>query len=147
MADQNQVTKALQESPLPGLIQNLGIAIAQAQYQMDLTAAKIAKLLGSEKVEIGETEYSLLELGFTPTFYQLTEATVEAKMTLSCAESKAFSIGMSAGVNLGYFAASVDASYSAKYSFEATGSSAITARFVSVPPPTIFLDRLSAKKE
>lgn len=145
----NEVIKSLEQSPLSTMVKNLGTAIAEAQFRMDQTAVQIAKLMSSKDppVEIGGNEFSLLELGFTPTFYQLTEASIEAKIAFSSAETKEFSIGVQAGVNVGFFAASVNASYSQKYSFEASGSSSITARLVSVPPPTVFSERLRSALE
>ena len=79
---------------------------------MDKTAIKIAKLLVDKDppIELGGHEYSLLELGFAPTFYQITEASIEAKVAFSSAESSEFSIGADIGVNVGYFAASESAS-------------------------------------
>lgn len=145
----NKVIKSLEQAPLGRMVSDLGTGIAEAQFRMDQTAIRIAMLLMSRDppVEIGGTEYSLLELGFAPTFYQVTEANIEAKVAFSSAESSEFSIGAEVGVNIGFFAASVNASYSRKYSFEASGSSSISARFVSVPPPAIFSERLRGAAE
>jgi hypothetical protein len=126
------------------MVKELGIAIAEAQYQMDQTAIRIARLLGEGEIDIAGQKYNLLALGFTPTFYQLTEATVEAKVSLTVTRSE--EIGAAASVTGGYafFAASVSASYSQKYSYTATGSSSITAKFVSVPPPALLTDIIRA---
>jgi hypothetical protein len=145
----NKVEKALTEAALPKMLESLGSAMADAQYRLDMTAIGIARLMSQKGdseggIDIGGESYSLLELGFAPTFYQLTEANIEIKVSLSAAESQEFSIGAKVGVNLGYFAASVSASYSAKFSFESSASSSINARFVSVPAPTIFNQRLRA---
>jgi hypothetical protein len=136
------------DTPLPTLVERLGLAIANAQYALDRNAADIARLLADKKTGLqlpGETEpRSLLELGFAPTFYHLTEATIEAKVAFSIGRSSEASVGVSAGVNVFFFAASVNASYSQKYSFDASASSAISAKFVSVPPPAAFQDLLRA---
>jgi hypothetical protein len=136
----------LQEAPLPALIERLGLAIANAQYALDRNAIAIARLLASTdsgfQVPGEDRTRSLLELGFSPTFYHLTEATIEAKVAFSIGKSSAFSISAKAGVNVGFFAASVNASYSQKYSYDASASSAISARFVSVPPPAAFQELL-----
>jgi hypothetical protein len=126
------------------MVKELGVAIAEAQYQMDQTSIRIARLLGEGEIDIGGTTHNLMELGFTPTFYQLTEATVEAKVSLTVTRSEEF--GGSASLTGGYafFAASVSASYSQKYSYTATGSSSITAKFVSVPPPALLTDTIRA---
>lgn len=138
----------LLETPLPQLVERLGLAIANAQHALDVNAIAIARQLAD--VESGiqlpgdDHPRSLLELGFSPTFYHVTEATIEAKVAFSFSQSSAFSVGAQAGVNVGFFAASVNASYSQKYSFEATASSVINAKFVSVPPPAVFQDLLRA---
>jgi hypothetical protein len=145
----NRAMSELQQAPLPQLVEKLGVSIAQAQFALDRNAAAIAQVLANKEEGIdlndGEGKRSLLELGFAPTFYQITEATIEARVAFSASESQAFSIGASIGVNVLYFAASVNASYSAKYAFEASGSSAVTAKFVSVPPPTVFHEILRSR--
>lgn len=133
-----------EQMPVTDMVKELGVAIAEAQFQMDQTALRIAVLLGESEVDIAGEKHNLLALGFTPTFYQLTEATVEAKVSLTVTRSE--EIGAEAGVTAGYafFAASVSASYSQKYSYTATGSSSITAKFVSVPPPSMLGDVIRA---
>ncbi|MBL9102645.1 MAG: hypothetical protein JNL82_16990 [Myxococcales bacterium] len=147
MADNNPVGMML-ETPLPALIEMLGLSIANAQYALDRNAIAIAKLLAAADTGVrmpGEDRTrSMLEMGFAPTFYHLTEATIEARVAFSISESSEFKVGASAGMSVGFFAASVNASYSQKYSFEATASSAIRAKFVSVPPPPVFQELLRA---
>jgi hypothetical protein len=142
----SSVNTELQQAPLPEMVQRLGLAIAQAQLALDRNSAEIAQILANEENGIdlndGAGTRSLLELGFAPTFYHITEATVEARVAFTASESQQFSVGASLGVNVGFFAASVNASYSAKYAFEASGSSSISARFVSIPPPGVFNELL-----
>jgi len=139
------VTSMLQNAPLGTIVERLGTAIADAQFALDRKAIEIATMLGDAEnhgVTIGSNTFSLLELGFAPTFYHVSEATVEARMAFSTSMTQEFKLGVSVGASIGVVSVQVDASYSAKYSFEASGSSAITAKFVSVPPPAIFFDRL-----
>jgi hypothetical protein len=140
----SRVITELQQSPLPEMVQRLGTAIGQAQLALDRNSVEIARLLADDEngVDLGGGTRSLLELGFAPTFYHITEATIEARVAFTQSESEAFSVGGSIGVNVGFFAASVNASYSNRYSFEATGSSSIRARFVSIPPPALFNELL-----
>jgi len=143
----NKAVQNLLQSPLPQMLEQLGTAVANAQFAMDQNAIRIARLLTDQDqgLELSEgRKLSLLELGFTPTFYQLTEATIEARVAFSASESHEVSVGAQIGASIGFFTASVNASYTAKYSFDASGSSAITARFVSVPPPALFHERLRA---
>jgi len=130
------------------MVEQLGLAIASAQRALDLNAAEIAQMLADPEqgIALGEDgrNMSLLELGFEPTFYHITEATIDAKVAFSASESTGFSVGAKVGVNVGFFAASVNASYSAKYSFDVNGSSAISAKLVSIPAPSILNERLRA---
>ena len=85
---------------------------------------------------------SLLELGFAPSFLHISEATVKVRVAFSQTESTSHEVGGSVTATYGIFSATVNASYSAKYSFETQGSSEITTRIVSVPPPLVLSERL-----
>lgn len=126
------------------MVKELGVAIAEAQYHMDQAAIRIATLLGEGEIDIDGKKHNLLELGFMPTFYQLTEATVETKVSLTVTRSEEFGGEVKLTGGYAFFAASVSASYSQKYSYTATGSSSITAKFVSVPPPALLTDVIRA---
>lgn len=124
------------QAALPQLLHSLGTAIAEAQYEMDLKSVEIAERLDELKVDLGGSgERSLLSLGFTPTFYHLSTATIEARVAFSTTESTEIGASASIGGSFKLFAASVNASYSNKYSFTAEGSSTLVANFVSVPAP------------
>ena len=133
-----KVTRALVSAPLPTMIERLGIAIAEAQAALDKNSVAVAQKMAASEVDIMGETHNLLSLGFMPSFYAFTEATVEAKMAFSVTETQSFSVGASASVQVGVFAASVDASYSRKFSVSAEGSSSIAARIVALPPPEIF---------
>ena len=150
MAETVQITRSLLSAPLPQIVERLGISIAQAQAALDANSVKIAKEMVETKVKIGDEEFSLLALGFVPTFYAFTEATVEAKLSFSMAETTELGVKVSASVAGGagfiMVAASVDVSYSRKFSVSSEGSSSLAARIVSLPPPdqlTEILRRLS----
>lgn len=148
MPDATSIPRTLLEAPLPELIQRLGLAVAQAQTALDRNSIDVAMALAATKVTIGEQEHSLLTLGFTPTFYAFTEATVEAKVTFSVQESEEFHIGGELKVSyLGIVSATINASYTRKYSFTAEGASSIAARLVSLPPPAGFLERLNTLRD
>jgi hypothetical protein len=138
------------QAPLPQMVEQLGRAIAEAQYSMDRSSVAIARMMGSTEEGHGvvlageEAPRSLLELGFSPTFYQITDAKVEAKVSLTVGRSTETSVGASVGAQYGIFSASVDASYSSKYSYDLTASSSVTAHFVAIPPPAA-LTRLIAR--
>ena len=137
-----KVTRSLSSAPLPQIIEKLGVAIAEAQLALDKNSVEIAKEMGASTVELGGQEFNLLTLGFQPSFYAFTEATVEAKLSFSVAETTdtSVAVGVSGGANVGVamFSASVDVSYARKFSVSAEGSSSIAARLVALPPPDIF---------
>ncbi len=151
MSTNSKVTKALVSAPLPTIIEKLGVAIAEAQYALDSNSVEIAKKMSETEVELGDEKYNLLTLGFMPSFYAFTEATVEAKLSFTMSESTEMSVavGMEAEVNYGVFmaAASIDVSYSRKFSVSAEGASSIAARLVSLPPPEIFSQLLKREYE
>jgi len=141
-----KVVKSLVNAPLPQLVERLGISIAEAQYTLDKNSVELAKEMAAAEVEVGDDTYNLLSLGFVPSFYAFTEATVEAKLSFSVAETTevGVSVGVTGGANwgVGMFAASVDVSYARKFSVSAEGSSTLAARLVSLPPPEVFTDVL-----
>ena len=148
MAGTTSITRSLLSAPLPDIVQRLGVAIAQAQWALDRNSIELSKELAENSpLEVGGKSYNLLSLGFSPTFYAFTEATVEAKLSFSMSESSETSL--TAGVQIGggtpfvMVAASVDVGYARKFSVSATGVSSIAARLVSLPPPDIFMQLLN----
>lgn len=143
MSAGTQTTRALVTAPLPQIVERLGMAIAEGQFALDRNAVEMAKVMGETEVEIGGETYNLLALGFTPSFYAYTEATVEARLSFTVSESTDTSVGASVtgGVNAGVYmaAATVSVSYARKYAMEASGMSSIAARLVSLPPPEQFM--------
>lgn len=129
------VVNALVSSPLPLIIEKLGLAVAKAQSALDKNSIAVAQEMATTIVSINNEDYNLISLGFAPTFYQFTEATVEAKLEFSVAESEDFAIGAEVGVQAGIVAVSVSASYARKFEMSAEGSSSIAARLVSLPAP------------
>lgn len=151
-----QVTKA----PLPEMIERLGLSVAEAQAALDENAIHTAVEMAQARISIGGKSFNLLSLGFAPSFYAFTEATVEARLSFSMEQEQSFGIGISIGgkkdgdgasgsappptvegpkgTKFSISAVNIDANYSQRYNMEASGSSSIGARLVSVPPPAIF---------
>lgn len=148
----NDAFETITQAPLPEVVEQLGVAIAEAQHAMDRSSVEIARLMSSTEDGHGVTlpgedePRSLLELGFSPTFYQITDATVEAKVSLTIGQSTEWSVGLSVGGIYKMFTASVDASYSSKYSYDVTASSSVKAHFVAIPPPAA-LSRLILREQ
>lgn len=140
--------RMLEQAPLPQLVENLGKAIAEAQLELDKVSIRSLKMLAEPQeglIPNDDRKRSMLELGFTPSFYHFTEATITARVAFSTAVSMAFSFGAEVGGGYpGIFFASVNASYTAKYSFHAEGSSEVKTTIVSLPPPAPLNDLLMA---
>jgi hypothetical protein len=144
--------------PFPEMVLKLASAIAEGQYKLDVVSCQIAQLMGTTIVEIpkidatddkaeGDTpvftteKVSMLGAGFQPTFYQFTDTIIEIKMAISMNRSTDASVSVSAKAGFGPFAASVNASYSSKYSYSVEGSSLLRTKITPVPP-NAFLTKL-----
>lgn len=96
--DATVVGQLLQNVPLGTMIENLGVAIATAQERLDNVAIDATLRLANTNATLldanGNTvTRSLLELGFTPTFYQFTEATLEVSFIASMQVAEVLSVG------------------------------------------------------
>ncbi len=164
--------------PFPEMVKTLGIGIAEAQYELDLVSMKIARMMAGyepdEEPEDGSVpspgepartllvplgdgkKYSLLELGFTPNFYQFVDTLIELKMSISMSRESSYSrsattVNASVTGKVGFFSASakmrvstVSASYASKYQYSAEGSSLMRTKLVPVPAPAILEERIRA---
>lgn len=101
---------------------------------------------------------SMLECGFTPTFYQFVDTIIEVKISIKYTQegnvngnvsvynqSPAKRIGkglkkLKSGKTVQI--AQVNASYSQKYSYSAEGSSLLRTKLVPLPPPAVLEDRI-----
>ncbi len=142
----NQVLKSMEHAPLPEMIQGLSQSIADAQNGLNQKAIESLILLADSTSGVqlpgDDRKRSLLELGFTPSFLHISEATIKVRVAFSQTESSSYGVDGSVTAIYGMVAATVSASYSAKYSFAAEGSSEIMTRVVSIPPPLILTERL-----
>ena len=160
--------------PFPEMVQRLGVGIAQAQLQLDMVSMRIARLMAgydeeqetkeppgdgnkSKKylVKFGDgQEYSLMELGFTPTFYQFVDTVIELKMSISMRSEAETKLDASSSMTAGgafwtpfggggaVSSSSVSASYAAKYQYSAEGSSLMRTKIVPIPAPALFEERV-----
>ena len=138
------VGQDLLDVPFGDMVLKLALAIAESQYEMDKACCEIAKFMGTEKIKIKnvntdtEIETTLLGAGFQPTFYQFTDTIIEVKMSISMQKSTEASVNVKAKAGFGVFSASVNASYSSKYSYSAEGSSLLRTKITPLPPnPTL----------
>ena len=130
-----QISNAVVASPLPQLIEKLGLSVAEAQAALDKNSIQIASQMADTNVDINGKQYNLVALGFRPTFYTFTEATVEAKLEFSMKQSQEFEVGAEFEAGMKVWSVSVNASYARKFEMQAEGSSSIAARMISLPAP------------
>lgn len=84
------VAGAMTSMRIDELISNLAIGIAQGQLQLDQVCMQIAKFMGDAQVAFGKRAgsdepdlLSLIELGFTPNFYQFVDTILEVRVAVS----------------------------------------------------------------
>lgn len=172
------VGSELQNAPFAEIIKTIGVGIAEAQYELDLVSMKIARMMAGYMpddtgrttsssveqspdalVDIGDGRtggYSLMELGFTPTFYQFVDTLIELKMSVSMSRETEFKtsathVNASAQGSITPFSAKgsmsasvVSARYSNKYQYSAEGSSLVRTKLVPVPAPAVLEERIRA---
>jgi len=154
----SNITRDIMNAPLAEMVEKLGMGVADAQYELDQNAIKLAQLMAGFKenqngelvkddstlvtIQEGQPKVSLISLGFAPTFYQFSETYLEMKMSFSMSESKEIGGSVTGKVRAFMFSASVSASFAQKYQYSAEGSSSIRTKLVSVPSPAVFEERL-----
>jgi hypothetical protein len=114
---------------------------------------------------------SMLELGFTPTFYQFVETVLEIKIALTLSKAVdnevknkgevreyaqssrvnasygRFGGGFSSSTQIQAKATPIDASYSSKYNYAIEASSLFRTKLVPVPPPSLLEQRIRQQME
>lgn len=170
--------------PFPDMVLQMGLAISQAQQELDFVSVRMAQLMAGNDVTVEEPDpdkpgefktstvkapivewpdpaspdkkrkLSLLELGFTPTFYQFVDTIIEIKISIAIrteteqrrdfeAKQGSFSSTFLGFYNKGSFAGtSVSASFASKYQYSAEGSSLLRTKLVPVPPPAVLQERI-----
>ncbi|WNW02481.1 hypothetical protein RRF68_03380 [Tenacibaculum sp. HL-MS23] len=119
--------------------------------------------LGTREVMLPQ-RLSMLELGFSPTFYQFVDTMIRVSISIkftregsssfsvdSKSESKDRSIGFSwrkgLKANKTVTTTQVNAGFSQKYSYSAEGSSILQTKLVPIPPPAILEERIQQQME
>lgn len=130
----------------------------------------------ADKVIRVPTRLSMMELGFTPTFYQFVDTIIEVKIAIRMTRERAYERTVSnasrdsqrrsgrsgsAGLtwplgvrksntyrsNSSVQTTQVDATYSQKYSYTAEGASLLRTKMVPVPPPAVLTERIRGYME
>ncbi len=164
--------------PMGDMIRQMAFAIADAQIQLDESSLRVAELMSGKRVvrdangdvvmtgtpaapqtvdtrvQFAGENLSMMELGFTPTFYQFIDTIIEVKIAIKISrevtssrawkgESKTSTLRFgSSGISYSVTTTPVDASYTAKYNYTAEGSSLLRTKLVPVPPPPILEERI-----
>lgn len=104
-------------------------------------------------------QISMMELGFTPTFYQFVDTIIEVKIAIKITRESEYTRTVSTNNttkrrkgllfkrNRTVQTSQVDASYSSRYGYTAEGSSLLRTKLVPVPPPAILEERIRAIME
>jgi hypothetical protein len=98
---------------------------------------------------------SMMELGFSPTFYQFVDTIIEVKIAIKITTESTYTQNTQTTYNSqrkrGLFkrnttvqTSQVDGTYSRKYTYSAEGSSLLRTKLVPVPPPAILEERVRA---
>ena len=153
----SRVGQELLNVPFPEMVYKLACAIAESQFKLDLFSCEVAKIMGDPqkaKVELPDLtdttgnatiKTSLIGAGFQPTFYQFSETIIEVKMAITCATSHESTVSTSAKGGFLMFSASMNASYTGKYSYNVEGSSLLRTKLVPAPP-SVFMQKILEMK-
>ena len=159
--------------PMGEMIREMAFSIADAQQELDESSIQVAEMMGgtiyerddegnvtgthSTKVLFGGDEVSMMELGFSPTFYQFVDTLIEVKIDIRISRERERTREKSntrerrkkrRGKLFGerekrvLSTSTVNASYSSKYSYSAEGSSLLRTKLVPVPPPAMLEERI-----
>ena len=144
------IGKQLADVPFDKMIENVAAGIANTQHELDKISLQILKTMAAVndtgsyddglKIPFGKNEsgipvkYSLLELGFTPSFYQFVDTVIEIKMAISMTESEENTIAINANA--------VNASYCSKYQYKVEGATTVRTKLVTLPAPDILEERV-----
>ena len=146
--------KQLAALPIDKMIGMLGVGVAKAQAALDENAINTAIKLGETYLNLPDPQQdgelisrSLLSLGFMPTFYQFTEATLDLKVEMKWQVETNTSMKLDANVNatVGPVAvgASVGASHGSRFGVDASLMTHVTVRMAALPPPSAFVQFLN----
>ena len=163
------IGQELLDVPFAEMVTSLGLAISRAQFEMDRTSLQIAQIMSGQpfdvpdadgegtheetlRIQFGDQQLSMLELGFTPSFYHFVDTIIEVKVSIRIATETSFSRTTFHASFDSYFAifaagasvSSVSASFATKYNYSAEGSSLIRTKSQPIPPPAILEQRIRA---
>ena len=140
--------------PIDKMIGMLGVGVAKAQAALDDNSINTAIKLGETYLNLPDPadseamiSRSLLSLGFLPTFYQFTEATLDLKVEMKWHVEVNTDIKASASANATVgpvaVAASVSADHGRRFGVDASLMVQVRVAMVAAPPPQAFVTFLN----
>lgn len=166
------LAEQLSEIPFGELLLSMGRGVAEAQFALDHMSSLVALTLsgkyqlvrtatgdwgvvaGDSRVSFAGEALSLLELGFTPTFYQFVDTLLEIKVSISMSldqsmtEERSDTVTDTHSWNEGGFlgiggtqrtqtnTTTVSSQFAARFQYSTEGASVVRTRLVPVPPPS-----------
>lgn len=145
----------LLNTPFPEMVQKLAVAVAEAQTKLDMNSTAVASQMAKEEILLPDLsnpsgapkKFSMVAMGFLPTFYAVQEAEIEVKMAITMAKTTEKSGSASAKGGWGPFSASVNASYASRYAFNQEGSSTLRVKLAPADPPIMLQKYMEAVTE
>ena len=171
-----QLAQQLSEVPFGDLLTSMGRGLAEAQFALDRLSSLVALTLSgnygletnatgewivverNNRVTFAGEELSLMELGFTPTFYQLVDTILEIKVSISMTldqsvqEEKRSTVSDQQSWTEGGFlgiggtkrtktnTTTVSSQFSSRFQYSVEGASVVRTKLVTVPPPAALTD-------
>ena len=167
-----QLAQQLSEVPFGDLLTSMGRGLAKAQFAVDRMSSLVALTLSgnyalasdattgewsvverNNRVAFAGEELSLMELGFTPTFYQFVDTMLEIKVSISMTldqsmqEEKRSTVSDEQSWTEGGFlgiggtkrtttnTTTVSSQFSSRFQYSVEGASVVRTKLVAVPPP------------
>jgi hypothetical protein len=167
-----QLTQQLGEIPFDYLLAAMGRGVAEAQLALDKMATMVAlSMSGKYQVEMnpagewmlvpadtrvafGGESLSLLELGFTPSFYQFVDTILEIKVSVNMTREETVRVerqetdrqtqtwteggflGIGGTRHTRTNTTTVSSQFASRFQYSAEGASVVRTKMVPVPPPT-----------
>lgn len=171
------VGRELLNVPMGDMIRQMALAIADSQVALDRASMDVADFMSRARVEFGvqrdedgkivtetvdgqtvakKKKYSMLELGFSPTFYQFVDTIIEVRIAIKVTldiedkanyKTRSATYGFKKGTGVTVQTSQVDGTYTSKFGYSVEGSSLLRTKLVPIPPPAILEQRIREEME
>ena len=167
-----QLAQQLAEIPFDELLTSLGRGVAEAQLALDKMSTMVAVSMSGRyqvvtnaagesslapadtRVRFGGEDLSLLELGFTPSFYQFVDTILEIKVSVSMTREESSSttrsetntqtqrwteggfLGIGGTQQTRANTTTVSSQFASRFQYSAEGASIVRTKLMPVPPPS-----------